>query len=792
MLEPYTVLDFTDERGELGPMILGDLGADVIRVEPPDGSAARTGQPGTAQGESFRYRVYNRNKRSIVLDPDSAEDQDTLRALIAAAHFIFEPAPNGGLAGYGLDYQRARELNPRIVFVQLSAFGTQQAYADYLGNDLVIAAMGGPVALQGVPERAPVRLSVPQVWRHAGAEAAAAAMLAFQRMLNTGEAQFVDLSAQSVMTWTTLNAMTAHAIQGFDFQRSGGVVQTGAMATQLVYAARDGYVVAIPHSRVIVGCLDWMIEDGVADPALKALDWEEYDFNLRDPNYAGFGVRDGEKLCAAFFARHDKESLFRFGLEKGISIAPINTLTELVNLDHLEARAFWQDGEVKTPGLWVKSPSVDLGVRNPAPELGEQSDEIRDWLASHARSELPDPNNQPLPFAGLRVADFSWVGVGPISAKFLADNGADVIRVESETRPDVLRAAGPFKDNEAGWNRSQFYGDFNTSKRSLSLDLKKPQAMALARDLIARSDILIESFAPGAMQRMGLTYEALSREHPGLIMISTCLMGQTGPAAGLAGYGYHAGAIAGFYEVTGWPDLGPNGPWVAYTDTIAPRFISALLVAAIDHRRRTGQGAYFDLAQIETALQFLAPELVDLQTNGFQASRQGNRARFAAPQGCYPCQGDDRWCAIAIDTDVQWQALCRVLERDDLTALNVNARLARHDELDDALSAWTRDRPAGEVARTLQSAGVPAGVVQRSSDLLEDPQYAARRFYRWMDHPEMGCVPYAGPQYLVSGFDNGPRFRAPCLGEHSFEILSELLGLSDEAIAEAYANGIVA
>ncbi|MDA1077247.1 MAG: CoA transferase, partial [Proteobacteria bacterium] len=376
-----------------------------------------------------------------------------------------------------------------------------------------------------------------------------------------------------------------------------------------------------------------------------------------------------------------------------------------------------------------------------------------------------------------------------------ADHGADVVRVESGSRPDVLRGNGPFKDGIPGIDRSQFFGDFNTSKRSLTLDLKSPDAIAIAKKLITWSDVLIESFAPGAMARMGLDYETVRKLNPGLIMVSTCLMGQTGPVASMAGYGYHAGAIAGYYEVTGWPDLGPSGPWVAYTDTIAPRFISALLAAALDHRRRTGEGCFIDVAQIETGLHFLSPELLDLQVNGVEASRIGNRSPYAAPQGCYPCSGEDQWCAIAVDSDDQWRALCKEMGRadwlDDQTLTTTEKRIARHDDIDAGIIEWTRDQDGRELMARLQGVQVPAGLVQRSRDLLIDPQLKARNFYRRFEHQEMGKVPYAGHQYSISGYDNAPRFAAPVLGQHSFEVLSEILGLSDEEIGQAFASGIV-
>ncbi len=804
MLEPYLVLDFTDHRGEIGPMVLGDLGADVIRVEPPAGNVARRQAPFVGEQDSgddlasLQFRAFNRNKRSIVLDPAQEADKQTLAELIARADFLLESWPNGPLADYGISRESVAELNPRIVHVRLSPYGSDGPRADCAAADLTLAAMGGPVALQGAPDRAPLRLSVPQVWRHAGVEAAVGAMAAHTKRTRDGKGQFVDLSAQAAMTWTMLNAMDAHAIQGFDFERLGGEMVNGPQTTRIVHETADGHIVAIAHSRTLVGLTEWMIEEGIVDESFREIDWVEYDFNLRNPDYEPFNSQEGRAVLGRFLVNHDKERLFRYGLENDISLAPVNTLPELLALDHMQSREYWDDnavGEmsVRFPGLWAKPDSGGLSIRNTAPAVGEHTDEIRAELGVDVPTwKGPDATDDELPFAGLRVTDFAWVGVGPISSKFLADHGATVVRIESENRPDVLRAGVPFKDGVEGWNRSQFYGDFNTSKRSLALDMKSPEAIEIARKLITESDVMIESFAPGAIGRMGLGYEDVKKLNPGLIMISTCLMGQTGPASQLAGYGYHAGAIAGFYHVTGWEDRGPNGPWIAYTDTIAPRFVSLLLAAALDRKKRTGEGCYIDVAQIETALHFLAPELLDLQLNGCEAMRMGNRSRFYAPQGCYPCAGDDQWCAIAIETDAEWAAFLKAAELSFEFDTSTNAaRLARHDELDAAITAWTQDKDRQEVFDLLQSVNVPVGMVQRSSDLLSDPQYEHRKFYKYMDHTEMGHIPYAGHQYKVSTYNNGPRGPAPCLGEHSFEVLSELLGLPDEEIAAAYASGVI-
>ena len=805
LLEPYLILDFTDDRGEIGPMVLGDLGADVIRVETPGGSDARHCPPfidtGREDLQSLQFLAFNRNKRSIVLDPTVADDRTTLTKLIERADYIFE-SDRTLASAYDIDVEDAQTINNRIVHVRMTAFGNDGPHADLVSNDLTIVSMAGPVSLQGQAERPPIKLSVPQVWRHAGVEAAAAALVAHRRMQTTGKAQFVDLSAQCAMTWTMLNGMGAKAIQGFEFKRRGSSLAQSAGVVELVHPATDGYVVAIPHGAVLQGCTEGMIEDGIVDETWRDRDWVVYAEESLDPELASRYLKEGTDICRAFFAKHGKHELFEYGLDHGCTLAPVNTLTELLALTHLKVRDYWRSltlpdgGEVDAPGLWAKPTAFELTIRRGAPALNEHSEEIRQELRQ-ARTRAPiDEISDALPFEGIRVADFSWVGVGPMSSKFLADHGATVIRVESEDHPDVLRGAMPFKDNVPGWNRSHFFGDFNTSKRSLTLDMKTKSGMNLARKLIANSDVLIESFAPGVITRMGLSYEDLKKLNPSLIMISTCLMGQTGPAASLAGFGYHAASIAGFYEVTGWPDLAPSAPWVAYTDTIAPRFVSTLLAAALDHRRRTGEGGYIDVAQIETALHFLAPELLDLQVNGHAATRMGNRNRFCAPQGVYQCSGDDEWCAIGIDTDDQWQSLCNVIGEPDWasdpTYASHSKRHQQHDLIDKAITRWTKERGKIDVMAILQSAGIPAGAVQNSGNLLEDAQYKHREFYRYFNHTEMGNVPYAGHQYKISTYDNGPRGPAPCIGEQSFEVLSRVMGLTDEEIAEAYASGAVA
>jgi crotonobetainyl-CoA:carnitine CoA-transferase CaiB-like acyl-CoA transferase len=812
LLSPYRVLDLTDVRGQIAGMILGDLGADVIRVEPPIGSEARRAEPllesGPELDRSLSFTAFNRNKRSIVIDLSSGQGREAFLRLVAGADFILDSGPPSLLDEAGLDFEALLKANPEIVHVRTTPFGSDGPRADLPASDLTIAALGGPVSLQGERDRAPVRLSVPQVWRQAGAEAAVAAMIGHARMRSTGRGVFVDVSAQSVMTWTMLNAMTAHAIQGRDYERDGASLQIGPAGFPLCHECKDGHVIVLCLGGLLTKLAPWMLEAETIDEEwLAREDWTTYDYRI----YRGgeFSIPQDELIetFRRFFATKTKRELFMPGLEIGATIAPVLTLDELQNFEQLVDRKYFIDIElssgetVRAPGPFARPNNTSFEMRYPAPRLGQHSEEILEELENRPRKRISlQTDSSPvsrseLPLEGLKVADFSWVGVGPISGKYLADHGANVIRIESATRADNLRSAGPFKDDESGWNRSHFYGEFNTSKRSLALDLKHERATEVSKRLLAWADVVLESFTPGAVDRLGIGYEAARAANPSVIMVSTCLMGQTGPCASMAGYGYHAAGVAGFFDLAGWPDRAPIGPWNAYTDTIAPRFLTTTLLAALDHKRRTGEGQHIDLGQMEASLHFLAPEIMARQATGAAITRNGNRVPNAAPQGVYPCMGEDEWCAIAVETDAQWPLLRRALGDPEWSRrpefASADRRRAAHDLFDRKIAEWTRDRKPQEVMNQLMAAGVPAGHVQRSHDLLTDPQLRHRGFHRELDHAEVGPIPYSGHQFRVSDYDNGPRFAAPVLGGDSFEILEGDLGIDAADIADLMAAGVI-
>lgn len=783
-------------------MILGDMGADVIRVEPPGGSAARASWPridgAPASEASLPFQAFNRNKRSIVLDPADGADRATLVDLVKGSDFVVESGMPRTLAPYGLDFAALKEANPRIVHVMLSSFGSTGPAADRPANDLTLSALGGQAGIQGPADKAPTRITVPQIWRHAGAEGAAAALIGHARMNATGDGQFVDVSAQCASTWTMMNAMDSYAIDGTNFERMGSTVQMGTISIDPVFPCQDGFVVAVPSSDSAAGLLGHLIGEGIADESWLEEDWSTYMMRMLQGEVPKISPEIIAPAIAEFFSRKNKADLFQIGLECDVTLAPVNDVSDLLNLDQLKAREAFPlvklpgGSEVKAPGRFALATETPLVLDLPAPKLDEHATEIRAELAESPRQPAvptPSASQNGHPFDGVKVLDVTWVIAGPASARYFADHGADVIKVESELRPDGVRRLGPIVEEETGWNGSHFYGEFNAGKRCIQLNLKEPRAIEILRELIQWADVMIENWAPGAMERAGIHYEANRELNPDLIMLSTSLMGQTGPTRQVAGYGYHAGAMAGFYEVTGWPGVAPSGPWLAYTDCIAPHFVAALVTAAIDHRRRTGEGQHIDAAQFEMALQFLAPEIMDFQLSGQIATRLGNRSPYHAPQGIYACAGDDQWCAIAIDSDAEWQTLRARLGDPawarDAALDTVDGRLAAHDLIDEHLTAWTSSRSPQAVMDELAGAGLKAGAVQRSSDLSTDPQYRHRGFHHFATHPIMGSVPYAGPQFVIPGYDDGPHSYAPLLGEHTEEVLRDVLGMSDDAIKAA-------
>lgn len=397
------------------------------------------------------------------------------------------------------------------------------------------------------------------------------------------------------------------------------------------------------------------------------------------------------------------------------------------------------------------------------------------------------------PLADVKILDFMWVIAGPSATRVLADYGATVVRVESTRRIDTARTLAPFHGGRPGAERSGLFQNANANKRMLTLDPTRPEGRAVVLDLVRWADVVTESFAPGVMRRWGLDYDALRAVKPDVVMLSTCLMGQTGPWASFAGYGNLAAAVSGFSNLGGWPDRPPAGPFSAYTDYVSPRFIAAAILAALEYRRRTGAGQYIDLSQAEASLHFLGAALLDHVANGRLPSRVGNRDPELIPHGVYPAAGDDRWVAIAVDGDSSFQALCTAMGRPELARdprfSSPDARRAHEVALDGELAAWTRTRDAAAIETLLQAHGVAASAVQDSAALCADPQLAHRGHFLRIPHARLGATTIETTRFHLSHTPAIVPDDAPTYGRDTATVLSDLLGYDEALITELVRSG---
>ncbi|MFC1860830.1 CaiB/BaiF CoA transferase family protein [Chloroflexota bacterium] len=397
-------------------------------------------------------------------------------------------------------------------------------------------------------------------------------------------------------------------------------------------------------------------------------------------------------------------------------------------------------------------------------------------------------------FAGLKVVEFGWGIAAPLISWFLAAHGATVVRIETNTRPDVLRVSAPYKDAKPGINRSGYFAYSNGNKYSIALNLSLPKALEMAKRLLTWTDVVLDSFRIGPMEKWGLGYQDLKQINPDIIMLRTTNQGLTGPYNRQPGWGWQLVGLTGICSISGWPDREALSLGLPYTDIIAPRFGLVALIAALDYRRRTGKGQLIDLSQLETSLQFMAPVLLDYFVNENNGSRGGNASPYAAPHGVYRCKGDDRWCAITIFTDEQWDSFCSVIGnpglKEDSQFATLLDRKRNEEKLNNIVESWTIQYSPEEVTKLMQAAEIPAGIVKNAQDVFNDVQLRERNYFWELEHPEMGPFTHLGQPFGLSETPARSHMPAPCLGEHNEYICTELLGMSDGEFLELVATGV--
>ena len=769
-LSPFRALDLTDEQGYFCTKILCDLGADVIRVERPNVK------------RDFWWWAYNSKKKLVSLDIE--REREKVLDLAREADFLIESFPPGYLDRIGLGYGILKALNPRLIWTSITPFGQTGPYQGYVASDLELMAMSGVMYLIGDPDRPPVRIGFPQAYQIACAEAAVGSLIAHYWRGFTEEGQHVDVSIQESLMAVIMHAPYFWKWDGNKQERTGpyrfGV--NGAMYLHpMIWRCKDGHIAFMMQGGMQgahnnYSLLKHMIVEGDVPDFVREIKWETYEL-INVPREELSKVWE---VFARFFNRHTTREIYQIALKERIQLFPVNTVQDILEDEQLRARRFWQ--EEKIPGLerTVKAPGPFARI-----SFGPGGRKI-------GEPEEGRPKAARLPFEGLKVADFSWVAAAPWITQWLAEYGAEVIKVESTTRPDATRYSGPFKDNRRGIDRSCQFLVFNGGKKSITLNLNHPDGREIARRLVAWADVVVESFSPGKMKKWGLGYGALREINPHLIMLSSSMLGATGPHAAQPGLGLQLTSLAGFTYLTGWPDRDPLYIWGAYTDVLASRLGGAVLLAALDHRRRTGKGCDIDVSQFEGGLQFISPLILEYQAIGNLGQRMGNRSPVASPHGVFPCQGKDRWVAISIFDESEWQTFCEAIGHpewsQDPRFTTFERRKKNEGELEKQIADWTIQFVPEEVMNRLQKAGIRSGAVQDCSDLYRDPQINHRKHFVPVVHPEVGEY-----DYFCSGFrlEKIPPVihYAPCIGEHNKWVYQQLIGMSGEELATYLNSG---
>ncbi|MDP6978059.1 MAG: CoA transferase [Myxococcota bacterium] len=799
MLSPYRVLDLSDENGLLCGQILADLGADVVQIEPPEGSSARRVGPRRSGKDdpeaSLFWAAYTRNKRSVAIDLRDAEGRDRFLRLVAGADFLIESAHPGAMEALGLGYEDLERIQPGLVYVSISPFGQTGPKAGWASSDLTQVAASGFAYLSGDHHDPPTRIRVPQAHAHAGCDAAIGALIAHRERLRSGRGQHVDISAQQSLTLANMFRTLDAAVEMAPAQRVAGGLQAGGVLIPLRHRTKDGWVTLGPMVMPSTGhfmkrLLEWVAEEGGCDAALANEDWGTFGIRIGAGKLPRDAYEPVKEALDAFFATKTSLDALNAAVERRLLVAPVFDIEGIVESPQLVARGFSVEvaGE-RYPGPFADFSRTPLATRLPPPRLDEHAAELRDEetrrpavLRGAARRN--DPGD--LPLRGIKVLDLFWVIAGPTATRVIADYGATVVKVESSEHLDTLRVSPPWQFTQPHPEGAAGFQSANANKLGVALDLESKEGREIIRDLVRWADVVTESFAPGVMEKHGLSYDALRAIKPDIIMISSCIMGQTGPWKDFTGFGRLAASLGGFQQMASWPSQPPAGPFGAYTDAIASRYNAIAILAALEQRERTGEGQYIDQAQIEAALHFLAPAYLDWTINGQVEGAVGNDDDRYFPHGMFPTTGEDQWVAIACGSDRQWRDLCETIERPDL----IEHRSDR-EAVGNALRDWTRTRSAGEVEAAFQAKRIPCHVALDTPALFEDPQLQHRGHFVEIAHDIYQTTTIESSRLRLSRSEARTPERALTLGRDNRLVLEEILGYPTERIADLEARGVL-
>ena len=825
-LRGVRVLDLADVSGAYCGKLLGDMGADVIKVEPPGGEPVRHIGPflgGKAdRNRSFFFWHYNTSKRSVTLDLQTAGDRERFARLAESADLIIETQAPGTLDSLGIGYAALAARNARLTMVSITPFGQTGPYRDYRASDLVAQALGGMVYVNGFADEPPLQGLGLQAYHSASTYAAIGAMLALVARERTGRGQWVDVSLQECVA-----ACVEHA-SSFFHQNSTIAERQGSLHwTRYFRVGRcaDGHVM---HCTLgdWTSLIEWVKAEGKAQDLADPL-WD--DFNHRRDHCAHlFDVLDA-------WARHYQVADLVEGAQlRRIPYAPVLAPETLPQNPQLVDRGFFvpvrheeRDATVTYPGAPYVFSATPWRIDRRPPMVGEHNEEVftAEITEPFVKGSPPYQGGvrggfgmagqhpprgsflgkegvpQPLALEGIRIIDFTWVVAGPVATRILADHGAEVIKIE---RRDAL---------DFGSRRGGLTGNLNRGKQSIVLNMNDRRGLDIAKALVATADVVIDNFSARVMRNWGLDYESLRRIKPDIIAVSMSGFGHTGPWRDHVSYGPTLQALAGYTLLMRHPGREPAGWGFSYAD-MAGGYSGALAVLlALWHRRQTGEGQHVDLSQFENVVTLLGPRLLEiLNRAGFDAPSvgppcagldNGSQEMPGAPHGVYRCAdlpgegpARDRWCAIAVLGEREWARFRAALGNPvwcaDARFATLPERVANRSALDAHVQAWTRAQRAEEVMTLLQRAGIAAGVVANAEDLCRrDPHLQARGYWAQVPTPEGATVEGDGVPVQLSATPGAVRTPGPLLGEQTDAVLQRVLGMRAAAITALRAAKVI-
>lgn len=786
-LQGYRALDLTGLSGQLCGRMLGDLGMEVIKIEPPGGDPGRNLPPFVRSADGKRlsttFAHLNAGKASKVLDLDNESDRRTFRQLVETADVVLEGFQPGELDAKGLGYKDLSAINPGIVVASITGFGQTGPKKNLACNDLVALAQSGFLYIAGDPSMAPVRPPETQAYYFASVFAAAGALAALYRRERTGQGDHVDASMQETLA-TQEHIIRLWANEKIIAKRAGS--QHGSVAPARIFPCRDGFVylyVTRQHWKLFLAV--WQDHPAVFD----APEWLNNVYRRAHADELNPAVE-------AFLRQFTMAEITELLQEKGIPCVPVNTPMGFANDEHVQGRGFMAAvdhagfGKTRQPAM----PFVIDGERVPVgsvPQLDSWRESRGERAARPKAAAGAHSGNGPLD--GMRIVSFDHVLAGPYGTTILAELGADVIKIESSKGGmDPFRFFGTGEDP----NVSPRFLEFNRNKRSFTVNLKHPKGQPVLHDLIAKADAVLDNYSVDVVGRIGLGYDQLCKVKPDIVNLRMPGLGTTGPKRYFSTVGVNITAFTGLTYLWNHPGVThpPIGSQTVFPDYVSGVLCAIIIISGVLHRDRQKRGAFIDLAQSEATAFMIGPSLMEAAASGIDPQPIGNASLAAAPHDCYPCQGEDRWCVIAAETEPQWAALARVLGPEvaqDSRFQSVDDRLKHRDELNAVISRWTEGQDAFAVMDRLQQAGVPSGVVQTGEDLVNDPQLKARNFIVAVDNPRLGRVVLPNFPLQFANSKLTRRWEFPVLGKDTETVLREVVGYSDEQIAAHKKDGVL-